>query len=432
MDISLPLWADLLVAASVLLFAWIGVQFLTRGNPVAVIRRLERAGGATGIGDPLFRRTIEAHLNTTFRDGNAVDVLDNGAVFERLFTDLRAARDTITWHVFWFKPGRLADEVGAILHERARAGVTVLFLRDAFGSRARWGDYFERLRVAGVDVATFRPLSWRTLYKVQQRSHMRAVVIDGVIGYTGGFAIDDRWRGDGRQPGAWRDTSARFRGPVVAQLQSSFAADWAEATGELIVGDRVFPRATEQQAGDSYAGLLYSAPSLGSTDAERYFALAIAGARESLYITNAYFIPDDDFRGFLIDAVSRGVDVRILTPGANTDKKAVWYAGRRHFEPLLAAGVRIYEYRPTMVHAKTLVADRCWSSIGTINFDNRSLSLNDEVALLVHDRKVAEHLHDRFLADLELADPLDLETFRRRAAVGRLLERLAVLFARLL
>ncbi len=413
------------------LAAFVGLLHLTRGTPVSTVRDLDGPGDPPALEDEDFERTLQIHVNTRLVEGNRVEVLLNGEeVYPRLFEDLAAARELVTWTVFWFKPGALAERLRDALAERARAGVRVLFMYDMFGAWGIPSDYFDALRQAGVEVAEFRPVRWNTLHKAQQRSHIRSVVIDGRIGYTGGFAIDDHWQGDGRGPG-WRDTSVRLEGAAVEQLQSAFAADWAEATGELLIGQRIFPQATHAPDG-AVAGLMYSAPTLGSTDAERFFALSIVGARRYLYITNAYFIPDDDFRGFLCDAVARGVDVRVLTPGANSDRLSTWYASRVHYEQILAAGVRIWEYSPTMVHAKTLVADDIWSEVGSVNFDNRSMALNDEVALMVRDGAVAERLRTAFLADLDYAEEVDLDAFRRRGAWQKLKELFFIIFVRLL
>lgn len=414
----------------------VGAQYVFRGNPVERVRVIpdeDEGGEATSHAHPHFCRQLELHVETDLEPGSHVEVLFNGEqVYPRLWEDLRGAQRLITWHVYWFKPSSLADTLKQILIERARAGVEVLFLYDQFGASGTSTDYFDALRDAGVEVHRFRGVKWNTVYKAQKRSHIRAVVIDGSVGYTGGFGIHDDWRGDGRHEGQWRDTSVRLRGPVVHQLQSAFAADWTEATGELLVGDGLFPPEVGELDGPHHAGVVLGTPSIGSTDMERYLALSIFGARETLYITNAYFVPDDDFRHLLCEAKERNVDVRVLTPGANSDQTSTWYAGRAHYEQLLEAGVRIYEYRPTMVHAKTLVADGIWSAVGTVNFDNRSLSLNDEVTLLVYDREVAARLHDQFLEDLELADELSLEEFRERGAWARAKEYFWVIWSRLL
>lgn len=434
----MPGWILNLVLIPLLaLFGWIGLLYLFRGTPMSRIRVLDEPGDngePTGVSEPLFLEVIESQTGVELEPDNAVELLFNGdGVYPRLFEDLRAAQKLITFHVFWFRPGRVAEELREILEQRARAGVRVLFMHDYFGSRPIDESYYRSLKAAGVEVVTFRPLRRDTLHKVQQRSHTRCVVIDGVIAYTGGFAIADQWLGDGRHEGQWRDTSVRIVGRSVLHLQSAFVADWTEACGELLLGSTIFPeRDSIPQEGSTYGGLLYTTPSPGSTAAERFLALSIVGARETLYITNAYFIPDDDFRKLLIETVARGVDVRVLTPGRNTDKPSTWYAARANYEELLDGGVRIWEYRPTMVHAKTIVADRVWATVGTMNFDNRSLALNDEVVYMMHDRTVAERLHDAFLDDLEHADEVSLDSFRRRGRVSRLKEGWWVTWSRLL
>lgn len=422
-----------LIALIGMFLSFIGFLYISRGNPIERTRALGKGEKLPDVAEEAFVNQVQAHVNTAIQTGNEVDILFNGEqVYPALWEALRSAERLITWHVFWFKPGDLADTLHEILCERARAGVHVLFLYDRFGAMGVDEDYFDSLRAAGVEVHCFRPLEWNTLYKWQQRSHTRCVVIDGEVGFTGGFAIHDDWKGDGLHEHQWRDTSVRIRGPAVHQLQAAFAADWAEATGHLLVGETIFPPEIHDHQGPHRAAVLYGAPSIGSTDVERYYALSICGASETLYITNAYFIPDDDFRHLLTDAVERGVDVRVLTPGENTDKKSTWYAARCHYETMLEQGVRIYEYRPTMVHAKTLVADRVWCAVGTMNFDNRSMSLNDEVTLLAHGGELATTLHERFLQDIGHADELDLEEFRKRGAWERAKERFWVLFSRFL
>ncbi len=423
----------LLMAAPLVFLSLAGFFYLTRGNPVQGVRVLGSETTAPDVSNEHFTKQIELHVNTDLSAGNQVEVLFNGdEVYPRLWDDLRAAERQITWHVFWFKPSSLASELSDILIERVRAGVQVLVLYDAWGSRGVEDDYWETLRQAGVEVHPFRPFRWHEMYKWQERTHMRTVVIDGGVGYTGGFAIHDDWRGDGRHPHQWRDTSVRIEGPAVHQLQAAFADDWAEATGELLVGDTLFPDDVLDRDGPHTAGLLYGSPAAGSTDIERFYALTIAGARERLWITNAYFVPDDDFRRLLLEASAAGVDVRVLTPGENTDEPSTWYAARAHYEELLDGGIRIYEYRPTMVHAKTFAVDGIWCAVGSANFDNRSMSLNDEVILMMRAPDLARRLDDRFQEDLELATELELETFRQRGAFERAKENFWVLFSRFL
>jgi cardiolipin synthase A/B len=278
-------------------------------------------------------------------------------------------------------------------------------------------------------VEPFRPIRLATLHLAQNRSHVRGIVIDGRIGWTGGFGIDDKWFGDGRSNGAWRETNARFEGPAVRQLQAAFAAAWVEATGVLFTG-----RATlaPQENGVTAAALLFTSPTLGSTAAERFFALSIAGARRRLYITNAYFAPDRSFIDLLAAAARRGVDVRVLTAGSRTDVNIVRLAGRGSYETLLSAGVRVYEWQPSTLHAKTFVADGEWLTVGSMNFDNRSMALNDEATLMVSDRTLGQQMEQVFMEDLGYAREITLDAFRRRSWFQRIAERGANFFTRLL
>lgn len=454
-----------------------GLQWWTRGTPLRRIRDLDPHTHPPRATEEGFLDMVAIHLQTPLAPGHDVELFHCGdELYPRLLDDLLAARALITWHVFWFRPGRLADRLKDVLTERAEAGVKILLLRDWFGSRPVPGRYWEELRGAGVEVATFRRPSFGHLFKAQQRSHARTVAIDGRVGYTGGFAIADEWLGDGRSPGSWRDTSVRFEGPSVHQLQAAFAIDWVEATGELVVGPLAFPDSggvflggaepdgeeivqgasgaseapevgevgeavrssgsagpgallQDERGGpaasfqDCLAGFFRSSPSLGGTQAERLFALSMGGARELLWIASGYFVPDTQFRHLLMEAAGRGVDVRILHPGPRTDRRATLYAARNHYEELLEGGVRIYEYRPTMMHAKMLVVDGVWAAVGTPNLDNRSMALNDEVSVLMRNHDVADHLCRQFQEDLEHADEVDLETFRSRGAWERTKER---------
>ena len=275
----------------------------------------------------------------------------------------------------------------------------------------------------------FRPLRLSTLHLAQNRSHVRGIVIDGRIGWTGGFSIDDRWLGDGRTNGSWRETNVRFEGPAVRQLQGAFAAAWAEATGTLFSGRT---SSVESRDDGVMAGLLYATPTLGTTTAERFLAMSIAGAAKTLYVTNAYFAPDDNFVGLLADAARRGVDVRILTGGARTDIRTVRLAGRAQYERLLEAGVRIYEWQPTTLHVKTFVVDGIWTPVGSMNFDKRSLTLNDESTLMILDENIGKQMQGIFLADLNHSDEITLVRFRQRSWVQRILERAASMVQRLL
>ena len=413
----------------VLGLALIGFLHLTRGTAVRHVRGVAGDGAAIGVHEPEFPLMATMATGAWVAEGHRVEVLLNGdGTFPRLWEDLRSAQRSITLQLYYGAPGRMADTLGGILRERASAGVRVLILYDAFGTVDMPKEYREASRAAGIVVEPFRPLRLSTLHLAQHRSHVRGIVIDGRVGWTGGFGIDDKWLGDGRSNGSWRETNVRFEGPAVRQLQAAFAAAWVEATGVMFTG-----RATvEVQPGGATAGLLYTSPTLGSTAAERFFALSIAAARKTLYITNAYFAPDGNFVDLLAAAARRGVDVRILTAGRRTDVNVVRLAGRASYETLLGSGVRVYEWHPTTLHAKTFVVDGMWSTVGSMNFDNRSMALNDEATLMVLDPAVGDQMNRVFLDDLRDAQEITLEAFQRRSWLQRMAERGARWFTRLL
>lgn len=443
------LWT--LAALPFVIFSVIGLRYLVRGTPVRRVRMASMHAHEPLEDNDQFRRALELLGHVQFTEGNRVELMRCGDdTYPRMFADLASAKQSITLQMYYCQPGKLADQLHAVLTDRARAGVKVLFLWDAFGSHTLPDEYRESLCAAGVEVAVFRPVEWWALEKAYNRSHIRVVTVDGRLGYTGGFGIDDKWLGDGRSADQWRDTTVRFAGPAVAALQATFAAGWAEATGDLLTGEPYFrgndgsdsdgiaedsSESADQNdpaASNVTAGVMHAAPTIGSTPAERFLALAISGARRNLYISNAYFVPDDDFCEMLGQTARRGVDVRILTPGANTDVRSTRMASHARYEELLGHGVRIFEYQPTMMHAKTIVADGCFGSVGTMNIDNRSLAFNDESNLVFLDEAVGKQLEQMFSDDLLLSTEVILEEFERRPWKERVQERIFSAMARIL
>jgi cardiolipin synthase len=409
----------------------IGLIAVTRGTPISYVVTLADSG-PPAVGDTLFERTLELFTGAHISPGNQVEEVNNGSVYDRLWQDLRGAQRTITVQMYYSLPGAVADSMAKILRERARAKVRVLFLVDAFGSQHLSKSYMKSLTDAGVEVARLRRLTWTSIANASNRSHVRVVVVDGRIGYTGGFGIADYWLGDGHHDEQWRESNVRFMGPAVMQLQAAFSAAWAESTGELITGPLFFPFGGFQAAGPMDAGLLYTAPTTGSTPAERFLALTISGARKTLYVTNSYFVPDDDFRRLLERAARRGVDVRVLTVSSKTDVKTTWWAGRHHYEELLSHGVRLFEYQPAMLHSKTIVADGLFSAVGSMNFDNRSMAFNNESQLVVLDSVFGRKMDSTFMDDLRFSKEIKLDEFKKRSAFSKMMENIASVMSRLL
>lgn len=374
-----------------------------------------------------FAALLDAHAGVRLVAGNRVDVLLNGDnTYPRLWADLRAARRSITVQSYYAQPGAVADTLADILATQALRGIDVRLLLDAFGAAPMPRRWMDDLRRAGVRVALLRPIHWHSMHGAGDRSHVRIVVIDGRVAYTGGFGFADHWNGNANAARRveWRETNARLEGPAARQFQGAFAAAWVEASGDLLVDDAHFPQ-PESPTGGADAALLFTTTTTGTTTAERFLALTMAAARRRLLITNSYFVPNADLRRLLVDAVGRGVDVRVLTAGRATDVATTWYAGRRHYEELLRGGVKLYEYEPATLHAKAMVVDGLWSTIGSMNLDNRSLAFNDESTLLVRDVAVARQMGAIFDADLRHAREITLDAFRRRSVGDRLLEQVA-------
>ena len=412
----------LLVAGFLAVVGW---QSFTRGTTIARLRAPGDADGPPGPRDPLFCETVALLTKTAIVPGHHIEMFACGdETYPRLWEDLRHAQRSITLQMYYCQPGRMADEFKEILLERAAAGVRVLFLRDAFGSAKLTKEYIAEMERGGITVASFRPTRWYQLFKVYHRSHIRVAVMDGAVGYTGGYGIDDKWYGDGRHKDQWRDTTTRFTGPAVLQLQATFAAGWAEATGTLLAGDLFFPpEGTDMHDGPVFAGLLHASPSVGSTSAERYYALAIGSAKKRLCISNSYFVPSENFCELLVAAAQRGVDVRVLTCNEEGDVKSTYYAGRSKYDTLLSKGVRIFEYQPAMMHAKSIVADGRFVSAGTVNFDNRSMSFNDETTLLAVDDDLGARMEQLFESDLRYSTEITAEVHAARGFRRKLVER---------
>src|SRR6266550_4394863 len=287
--------AALILFALVLML--IGILSVTHDSPVKNVIAEGDKDGPPSVEDPLFARSIELFTGTHIDPGNTVPLLLNGnGTYPQLWKDIASAQHTVTVQMYYSQPGAVADTMAKYLIDRAQHKVRVLLLLDAFGSQPLKRNWMQRLKNAGVEVHWLRPLRWYTLQKAAQRSHVRVVVVDGRIGYNGGFGLADYWLGDGHHDDQWRESNVRVEGPVVMQLQAAFADAWAEATGDLLTGHLFFPNTGFQGVGTTRAALLFTAPTAGSTPAERFLALSIAAARRTLYIANSYFVPDDDFR----------------------------------------------------------------------------------------------------------------------------------------
>jgi cardiolipin synthase A/B len=379
-------------------------------------------GAEIDLDSPDFMRTAEALTGAPIVTGSDVELFVNGdAIFPALLETIASARRTLNLETYVYWKGDITDRVADALCERARAGVRCNVLLDALGSTLMDSAQVDRMREAGVEVRKFRPVRPYTLRRLANRSHRRVLVVDGKTGMTGGVGIAEEWTGNAENPDHWRDTHIRLTGPVVRSLQGAFTEHWLEATGEVLSGEEYVPHLDERGNG-ARMQLVRSKSGVGDTNVESLYYLAIASAQKSLDLTAAYFAPRPAFTDALADAARRGVALRILVPGPHIDKQFVRIAGRDAYDELLDAGARIFEYQPTMLHAKSMVVDGAWSSVGTVNFDNRSFQLHDEVTLCVWDEHFATLLTEQFEHDLEVCDQLDHERWSNRGPGARLAE----------
>ena len=366
------------------------------------------------VGSPDFLRAAEALTGAPISEGNRAELLINGdRIFPAMLETIASAELTLNVQTYIYWRGEIAERVASAIAERAKAGVRCDVILDALGAAKMERSLIKLMSDAGVRVVLFRPPKPYAIRRLVNRTHRRLLIADGRTGMTGGVGIAAEWMGDAEDPDHWRDTHLRVRGPVVRGMQGAFAENWLEATGEVLAGDAYLPHLDPVDDGGPMQ-LVRSSAKVGDTNAEALYYLAIASARRSIDLTAAYFVPRPAFTDALVSAAERGVEVRILVPGPHIDKGFVRTAGRAAYQPLLDAGASIHEFQPTMLHAKTMCVDGIWSSVGTVNFDNRSFQLHDEVTLCVWDEHFAGLLGEAFERDLERAERIDPQRWSRR------------------
>ena len=377
-----------------------------------------------GVRDLAFLQTMHALTGAPLSEGNSVQVLRNGVqIFPSMLEAIRRAKKTINVEFYIYWDGEIGREFAEALAERSRAGVQVNVILDAVGSANMSQNLVDFLRRNGIDVEWYHPIRWYTLSRVNHRTHRKLLIVDGEIGFAGGVGIADNWLGDADSHDHWRETMVRVEGPVVTQMQFAFMDNWVKSRGELLTGLDYFPKVAPR--GECLTQVLKSSPSEGSSAVKLMYIVSIVSARKSVYISSAYFVPDTDTVRALEGAVRRGVDVRVIVPGEHTDVPIVRHAGRLAYSHLLRRGIRIFEYLPTMMHAKTMVVDGIWTTVGSTNFDNRSFRLNDEVNVNVYDATVAAQMEQMFFEDLARCEEITRRRWIRRPWLDKVKERVA-------
>jgi cardiolipin synthase len=313
-------------------------------------------------------------------------------------------------YIFW--DGQVGRRFAEAFAERARVGIPVKLLVDAIGSSTLGPEIFKILEYGGCQLAWFRPIHWYTLHRANYRDHRKSLIVDGTVAFTGGAGLADHWLGNAADEHEWRDIQIRIDGPAAACQQTGFAQNWLDATGEILSGHEFFP--ASPAVGNVQVQTILSSPSAGAGAAGTMYLIVVQSARRYLCIANPYFVPDARDIDMIGRACRRGVKVTLMLAGKHND---TWWARQnsvRTYGKLLEAGVEIYEYQPTMLHQKTMVADDAWATVGTTNFDNRSFALNQETNVCFHDRRLVEKLRAVFIADLAACEKIELSDWRRR------------------
>lgn len=381
-----------------------------------------------GVGDPSFFASALALGNPLTIEGNRIDLLHNGdAIFPAMLKAIEQAQKTISFEAYIFWSDEIGNKFCDALCERAQSGVHVRVLLDGLGSGTKLDNSdVDRMRKAGCELEYYHPMrSWR-LDKINRRTHRRLLVVDGKLGFTGSVGFAHFWQGNADAKEHWRDSQIRLEGPIVTQLQAAFQQHWIRVRPEALGGQENFPALAK--AGEIRAQLIPSTSPGTPASTPLVYASAISSAEKNIWIANSYFVPGDDLVKLLVEAVKRGVDVRLMVPGEINDVPATKASGRRVFGKLLEGGVHIFEYQPTMFHLKTMVVDGLFSMAGSSNFDSRSFQVNEELDLGVYDREFAGRMEKMFAEDLKQTREYTLEQFKNRSIFERISEWIAVPF----
>ncbi len=377
------------------------------------------------IDDPQFRLEMDAILGPAVLEGNEITALQNGdEIFPAMLEAIRGATRSITFETYIYWSGSIGREFADALKERRMAGVAVHVMLDWAGSEKMDDRLLDELTDAGIEVERYHPLRWYSIARLNNRTHRKLLIVDGRIGFTGGVGIADQWQGHAQDPEHWRDVHFRVQGPVVAQLQSGFMDNWIKTTGRVLHSAPYYP--VLKPAGDKGMHLFVSSPAGGNASMRLMYLLAVAATTRSIDLQAAYFIPDRLMVDTLVAARKRGAAIRLLVPGRYIDSSLVRMASRRRWGRLLAAGVEIFEYKPTMMHNKMLILDGELVSVGSTNFDMRSFDLNDEASLNIYSKAFGQQMTAMMEADLRHAKPYTLAMWQRRPwpqKLGELLVR---------
>lgn len=432
----LPTFAEVTVSTGFLVVAWLAISaallFILAALFGSGLRYKISETPSEDNSSNDFLRELESLTDSKIHHGTQLTVLTNGDQFyEEELRAIASARCSVNLEAYIFQEGEIAKRYMDAFLERARSGVKVNVVLDAVGSASTRDEFFSSLKQAGGKLAWYNNAKWYKLPRYNHRTHREILIIDGREAFIGGAGVADQWF-RGKKTPRWRDTVVKVHGPAVSNLQATFAENWLESCGEVITGPEYFPELSAYGSDGGVALVVDSTPSAGgSTRARILFQMLIASAQSSIHITTPYFLPDGSMIAELVRASrERGVEVTLLVPGRHSDHFFTRSSSRHAYGKLLQAGARIYEYRPTMIHAKILLVDGQWGVVGSTNFDNRSFGLNDEVNLAVRNPDFVARLQQDFVSDLAQSDRVTYEQWRHRPVLERAPEMLGWMLER--
>ncbi|MEO6804388.1 MAG: phospholipase D-like domain-containing protein [Granulicella sp.] len=420
--IAVPTALAALAVACISVVALMVVGGLFAPSPLYRVRSSETLQNASKE----FLCLLEALTDATASRHSSYEVLTNGDQFYASELEaIRAAEKSVNFQAYIFDPGEVGQKYIDAFAERARAGVQVNIVCDSFGSRGATHKYFARVIQSGGKVCWYNTPRWYRIAQIDNRNHRELMVVDGRIGFIGGAGVADWWyksRGSGNR---WRDMMVKVEGDAVNHMQSCFAATWLEVYGEVLASPDYFQAGLKQDT-NSPALLVSSTPTNGGSMRIRMlFLMLIASAAKTIDINTPYFLPDKHTIEALVRAVKeRNVQVTIIVPGKKSDHLLTQSASRRLYGPLLEAGARIYEYQPSMIHAKIMRIDNLWSIVGSTNLDHRSFGINDEINMAVRGDAFSERLARDFEKDLLYSHELGYEHWLKRPYLERITEYL--------
>lgn len=390
-------------------------------------KRVEHVINPIGpIDSEVVMKSMGGLLGPPLVPGNKIEHLENGTkIFASMLEAMEGAKKTITFETFIYWEGEIGKKFSHVLSEKARSGVKVHMMLDWIGSRTMDEDYLTEMEAAGVEIEIYHPVRWYNLTRLNNRTHRKILVIDGKIGYTGGVGIADEWDGNGEDKNHWRDSHFKVEGPVVAQLQAAFMDNWNATNSKVLHGEDYFPDLTRH--GDSWAQVFKSSPEEGSSSVRLMYLYSIVHARKSIKIANAYFVPDSHIRKLLIEAAARGVKIEVVVPGDKIDTEITRKASMITWGEMILAGIKIYQYEPTMYHCKYMIVDDLWVSVGSTNMDNRSFRLNDESNLNIIDKKWANEMAATFEKDKSKSHLMTYQEWEDRPYLSMVIESFSFL-----